>query len=71
MTWEIIAIVVLTLCVIILNHRTNKIEDRLKELEFDKEKKEKWILYLLGRTNNDTKRPSGLSESETRSKQDP
>ncbi len=65
MTWVWVCFGIVTLFIVITNHRLNQLEDKIKVLEQDKATKEKWLLWLLNRRSSDDKeRPESVHHSE-------
>lgn len=65
MTWVWVCFGIVTLFIVITNHRLNQLEDKIKVLEQDKATKEKWLLWLLNRrSSNDEERAESVHHSE-------
>ena len=65
MTWICVILILMAIIIIINNHRLNKFEDRLKEVEQKNKAQSDWLLFLLNRRyQHDDQRPQSIPDSE-------
>lgn len=63
MTWVYVVLGLMAVIIILNNHRINKFEDRLKEVEMKQKAQNEWLLFLLNRRyGNDDQRPQGVPD---------